>query len=539
VSVDSGGNQADSASDRATISADGTVVAFWSFADNLVAGDTNRQADIFMRDGTGGVTTRLSVAADGTQANGSSETASISADGRLVAFASNASNLVPGDTNRAEDVFVRDVVAGTIVRASVASDGTQGDDESLDPVISADGRIVAFTSNATTLVRNDTSGIDVFVHELATGTTTRVSLASDGSQADDDCVNPAISGDGRFVAFESRATNLVSADTNGATDIFLRDVAAGTTVRVSVASDGTEADSDSFNAAISGDGRFVAFESRATNLVPNDTNGASDVFVHDMLTGTTVRVSVDSSGAEADQGSFFPDLSPDGRFVAFTSSADNLVPGDTNGARDVFVHDLLAGKTVRVSMAFNGAQPDKDSFGRALSADGALVAFESDATNLVAGDTNGATDVFVHNSNIDLSAECRSDADCDDKNGCTADQCAAGRCSHAEPPGFNGVICALRAAFQPPLCRGGGIRRGLERVVVRTMKRVVSRLEHAHRTGKAKRFARVVVRVERVIGRLEHRLDRAAHRGKISATCRAALAQRLSTMQGRIGGLQP
>src|SRR5947209_1614213 len=264
----------------------------------------------------------------------------------------------------------RSAGAQTTVRVSVASDGTEGNDVSLGSALSADGRFVAFDSAATDLVAGDTNGVsDVFVHDRQTGTTERVSVASDGAQGNGSsglvtfAFPPALSADGRFVAFVSFATNLVASDTNGATDVFVHDRQTGTTERVSVASDGTEGNAASAGATLSADGRFVAFHSAATNLVAGDTNGTNDVFVHDRQTGTTERVSVNGFSAG-------PALSADGRFVAFHSTATNLVAGDTNGATDVFVHDRQTGTTERVSVASDGTQGNDASSYPALSADG-------------------------------------------------------------------------------------------------------------------------------------------------------------------------
>ncbi len=224
------------------------------------------------------------------------------------------------------------------------------------------------------------------------GTTTRVSVDSAGGQANDFSgaapsisVDTSISADGRFVVFQSDATNLVAGDTNGASDVFVHDRQTGTTTRVSVDSAGHEATGlypASGDPAISADGRFVAFDSNATNLVAGDTNSAYDIFVHDRQTGTTTRVSVDSAGNQAN--GYDPSLSADGRFVAFTSGASNLVAGDTNGASDVFVHDRQTGTTTRVSVDSAGWQAYSFSHLPSISADGRFVAFASNATNLVA-----------------------------------------------------------------------------------------------------------------------------------------------------------
>src|SRR5207249_2543647 len=223
-----------------------------------------------------------------------------------------------------------------------------------------------------------------------------VSVASDGTQGNAASAGAALSADGRFVAFHSTATNLVAGDTNGKTDVFVHDRQTGITERVSVASDGTQGNNASSYPALSADGRLVAFQSDATNLVAGDTNGATDVFVHDRQTGTTERVSVSSGGTEGNGFSAAPALSADGRFVAFHNTATNLVAGDTNGKTDVFVHDRQTGTTERVSVASDGTQGNGPSSGAALSADGGLVAFHGTATNLVAGDTSGTYDVFVH-----------------------------------------------------------------------------------------------------------------------------------------------
>jgi Tol biopolymer transport system component len=224
-----------------------------------------------------------------------------------------------------------------------------------------------------------------------------VSVASDGTQGNSHSVSPSISADGRYVAFSSLASNLVPGDTNGKQDIFVHDRLTGQTTRVSVASDGTQGNGDSDFASISADGRYVAFSSLASNLVAGDTNGTWDVFVHDRLTGQTTRVSVASDGTQGNEDSIGVEISADGRYVAFTSLASNLVAGDTNGTWDVFVHDRLTGQTTRVSVASDGTEGNGHSlYGLSISADGRYVAFASVASNLVSGDANGGiTDAFI------------------------------------------------------------------------------------------------------------------------------------------------
>ncbi|NIS65842.1 MAG: hypothetical protein GTO05_11935, partial [Gemmatimonadales bacterium] len=228
------------------------------------------------------------------------------------------------------------------------------------------------------------------------GVTERVSVAVVGGEPNGESMAPALSADGRFVAFHSEATNLVVGDTNGAMDVFRYDRDTGDTIRVSVATAGAEGNAGSYDPAISADGRYVAFDSDATNLVADDTNGAADVFVHDCTTGETSRVSVTTMGAQGNYGSYYPAISSDGRYVAFESDATNLVAGDLNFWTDVFVHDRETGETTRVSVTSGGVEGDDGSYWPAISGDGRYVAFESDAINLVAGDFNFWTDVFVH-----------------------------------------------------------------------------------------------------------------------------------------------
>jgi len=412
VSVDSSGNEANGHSCWPAIGADGRYVAFQSYASNLVPGDTNDASDVFVHDRLTGVTERVSVDSAGNQGSGWSEFPAISADGRYVAFESEASNLVSGDTNWVPDVFVHDRLTGATERVSVDSAGNQGNSWSELPAISADGRYVAFQSYAFNLVPGDTNGADVFVHDRQTGVTERVSVNSAGNQANSDSWSPAISADGRYVAFDSGASNLVAGDTNYALDVFVHDRQTGVTQRVSVDSAGNQGNDYSWSEfpTISADGRYVAFQSHAFNLVPGDTNDASDVFVHDRLTGVTERVSVDSAGNQGNTWSDLSAISADGRYVVFDSDASNLVSGDTNSTWDVFVHDRLTGATERVSVHSAGNEGNGSSWDRinfspyrsvvsAISADGRYVAFQSYASNLVEGDTNGAngaSDVFLH-----------------------------------------------------------------------------------------------------------------------------------------------
>lgn len=415
ASVRSDGSDPDVPDDSylSALSRDGRYVVFTSLA-SLTPDDTGR-SDVYVRDRVLGTTTRVSVASGGVEANGWSWYGVISDDGRYVAFASDATNLVPADTNGAQDIFVHDAVTGTTTRVNVASDGTQGSGfgGAYLPAITGDGRYVTFTSWSPNLVPGDTNGQpDVFVHDMVLGTTTRVSIASDGAQGDDASGNvgqtgAAISADGRFVAFDSSATNLVPDDTNGGADVFVRDTVAGTTTRVSVNTAGTQGDLGSRDARMTRDGRYVLFISFATNLVPGDANGLADAFVHDRETGSTVRVTVSSEREEADQA--YPGLggiSDDGRYVVFSSPASTLLlaGSDTNGRADTFVRDLVAGVTTRVNHGPADAQSVGDlvALVTCISGDGRVVAFSSRAGDLDPPDVNGSSDIHVRAATPEL-----------------------------------------------------------------------------------------------------------------------------------------
>jgi len=401
VSVNSAGGQASNASDYPVISADGRFAAFMSLAPNLVWGDTNGLGDIFVRDLQTGLTTRVSVDSLGGQANRQSTNSSISGDGRYVAFASYATNLVPGDTNDGSDIFVHDMQTGTTELISVDPGGGVGGYYSESPSISHNGRYVVFNSFATNLVPGDTNGTqDVFVRDLQPDLTTLVSVDSSGIQANGPSDGPSISGDGRYIAFASSATNLVAGDTNRVADIFVRDLQTGVTTRVSVDSNGVQANVSSSKATISADGRYIAFESFAENLVPGDTNQTYDIFVHDLQTGKTTRASVNSDGLQANRLSTGSSISADGRYVTFYSDATNLVTADTNGRTDVFVRDLQAGTTTLVSADSSGVQSNHVSSSPSISGDGQFIVFRSFATNLAPGDTNETWDIFLHRQEI-------------------------------------------------------------------------------------------------------------------------------------------
>jgi Ca2+-binding RTX toxin-like protein len=400
ISDPAGDQQGNRYSVSSSISADGRFVAFTLLQSTISFGSPNNNInnsdDIFVRDTLTNTTTRVSVDSAGNPPNDSSVWPSISGDGRFVAFQSEATNLVPGDTNNSDDIFVRDLSANTTTRVSVDSAGNQGNNLSRRPSISADGRFVTFDSYATNLVPGDTNAsLDIFVRDLSTNTTTLVSASSSGDRGNDDSGLPSISANGRFVAFRSLATNLVPGDTNDSRDIFVRDLLTNTTTLVSASSNGDRANNSSTLCYISADGRFVAFSSNADNLVPGDTNNSEDIFVRDTLANTTTRVSISSTGNQGNQDSDDPSISADGRFVTFSSEASNIVPGDTNNKEDIFVRDLSTNTTTRLSVDSAGNQVNSDSDYPSISANGQKVAFSSFAANLVPGDTNNGPDLFI------------------------------------------------------------------------------------------------------------------------------------------------
>ena len=349
-----------------------------------------------------GTTERVSIPYDGVEADGPCYESSVSEDGRYVAFDSQATNLVESDTNYARDIFVRDMVNDVTELVSVRTDGSQAlYQPSMHLSISADGRYVAFISKATfDDDPPDTNGsYDVFVHDRENHTTERINLTSDEEEGPlrTDSYNPSLSADGRYVAFGSRE-RLVPEDQDYMQDIYVRDTVDGFTYLVSINSDGIKANNASYELSISTDGRYVAFASYATNLdlVTNENDVDKDIFVHDRVEGTTERVSIDSDHNESHGDSDKPVISNDGRYVAFRSSAADLVLGDTNNCSDIFIHDRQTHKTERMSISSDGEQGNGYSDDASISGDGRYVAFSSAASNLIPIDDYDKPDVFVH-----------------------------------------------------------------------------------------------------------------------------------------------
>lgn len=401
VSIASDGTMGNAHSHNQAITPDGRFVAFVSTATNLVPGDTNAKNDIFVHDRTTRVTERVSIASDGTQADNRSYGASISADGRFIAYYSSANNLVAGEQTYFSQLYVHDRTNHTTERISVATDGSLANQAVYGTAMSPDGRYIVFSSHANNLVPDDTNGFeDVFLRDQLNGTTERISVASDGSQGNRRSSGQSISADGQLLAFLSDASNLVAGDTNNYTDVFVHNRVSGTTERVSIASNGAQAiGGRSGGMEISANGQVVAFSSTANNLVTADTNNYTDVFIHDRSNATTERVSLNYDGTQLGDDSYSDSISADGRYVAFISYAHSLDIGNVDWwYSDVFVYDRLTSTTELISLSSEGVQSNEESYNATISPDGRFVSFESYAPELVPNGTY-RYDVYVRDRN--------------------------------------------------------------------------------------------------------------------------------------------
>ena len=398
-----------------SLSNNGRYIVFESYSDYddlFLLNKTNYNTNIFIRDLDRDTVNLISKSSINNESNGDSKNADISSNGRYIVFESDANNLIDNDSlednGGYNDIFLWDLETKTNQRINLAYNGFQANSSSYNPKISDNGRYVVFESNASNLVRYDSNyNRDIFVRDLVNGTTKKVSLTADNYQSNSDSYNANISANGHYIVFESNADNLVADDTNYDRDIFIRDFVDNTIKRVSIGNDGSESNYNSYNPDVSIDGRYVVFESYADNLVSDDTNNSRDIFVRDLFTHTTKRVSVsnDIFGTQGNSGSYNPSISADGRYVIFESYADNLVSGDTNNSKDIFVRDLIANTTKRISLTNDpeDLQGNNDSYNSSISVDGRYVVFNSNANNLTIEDNDDySNDIFIRDLGTDF-----------------------------------------------------------------------------------------------------------------------------------------
>lgn len=393
------GHQTDGHGNNPSVSADGRYVVFDSNADLLGDGGSGGISQVYVRDLVTNEVSLVSSAANGTPASLGASNGVVAGNGRYVLFVSDSPDLVPGDTNGGQDLFLKDLETGSISRVNTRSNGGQSawdGSTPFDASITPDGRYVVFSSAASNLVSGDTNGVsDIFLKDTLTGTLTRISTSSSGKQANggwggsDGSLDAQISADGRFVVFTSGATNLDGQDSDGYIDIYVKNLQTGEITCVSHDAAGNSQPYDSLNPSISADGRYVAFESAST-LLNDGQDGWGSVYVRDLQTGTLSRVTGASGSVDVQTIS----LSADGRYVVFASN-ESLDAADTNGHQDIYVKDMQTGQVALVSQAADGSASDDRNLMARISQDGSTIVFRADGSNLVDGDDNGTADVFV------------------------------------------------------------------------------------------------------------------------------------------------
>jgi Tol biopolymer transport system component len=394
VSVSSMGSEANGGSGEPAISANGRFVAFVANAEGLAPGDDNGLQDVYVRDRWRATTRLVSVGTHGKIGNEASINPSISRNGRFIAFVSAASNLVPGDPPNIWEVYVRDMRRGVTRRVSVGPNGEPLNAESGPVDLSANGRFVSFASAATNVLELPTEVLHVYRRDLRSGDTALVSRTSVDASDPPYCLESSLSRTGRYVAFGC-LNPLAIADTNLGWDIYIRDMSRSRARLVTVAPNGTSADGDSLAPAISGDGRHIAFQSEATNLISGDKNGEEDVYVASLNGSRITRVSVGPGGVEGNYESQGPDITQHGRFVAFMSRSA-LLPNDvSDGSADVYMRDRMTKNLHLISVNQSGEKGNEWSAEPAFSRHARPMAYASSSSNLVPGDTNANSDVFV------------------------------------------------------------------------------------------------------------------------------------------------
>jgi hypothetical protein len=399
VSTGPGGGQL-AAGSPATPNVDATGrYVFFTTTQPVVAADTNAANDVYRKDRLTGGVVRASLQGEQGQIPAGSRICGVSTSGRFVVFQTTSAS-----ADWSNQIWRRDLVGKTLVRVTEPGSGSAGAAAAADCAVSDDGTRVAYQTSYPNVGCGDTGLDQVILRRFDTNTTSCLSLSTGGVVSNASNQLNAMSGTGDVVAFVSAATNLVSGDTNGTYDVFLRQISTNATTRITLPG-GVQSNGDSQSPSLSGTGRYVSFSSSATNLVPDDDNGTRDVFRLDRQTGTIERASVSTAGVEGNDYSSSSTITPDGRYIAFESKATNLYPADANGATDIFRRDLELDRTDLASRRWNGvAAGNNASWHRPdISSDGRVVAFEATATDLVTGDTNGQRDAFVRDFAVDLA----------------------------------------------------------------------------------------------------------------------------------------
>ena len=421
LSTSTSGAKGNGGSELPAISAGGGKVVFWSTSTNLDPADTDALADVYVKDLATGALTLASTSDTGVKGNGPSMSrGAITADGTKVAFFSQATNLDPGDTDPVEDLYVKDLVTGDITLADVSPTGVKADARALGPALSADGTKLAFYTWADNLDPADTDRFaDMYVKDLVTGSLTLVSTASDGTKGNSNSYSRgAISSDGTSVAFWSQATNLDPADTDDIADVYVKNLTTGELVLASKTRQGVKGNGESYGQKLSGDGTKLAFHSESTNLDPADTDELEDVYVKDLVSGALTLASTSDAGIKGNGESEEPQLSADGNRVAFFSEASNLDPTDPSDDDDVYVKDLVTGNIMLASTSDDGQKGNGASSYPKIASDGTWVAFESTATNLDPGDGDPISDIYAKQLDPVTVVDARGHGDSDyDGNG--------------------------------------------------------------------------------------------------------------------------
>ncbi|MBE0429623.1 MAG: PD40 domain-containing protein [Thermoleophilia bacterium] len=398
VSASGAGVTGNGDSFQSSMTADGRQVAFRSIASDLVPGITNDMRDIFIKDVETGDISRISVSPEGAEANAPSEDPDISADGRFVVFVTAATNLAPGTSGAVTNIVMKDRADGSVTLVSADAAGIEGNGNSDRPAISADGRYVAFNTEASNLAPDDTNGLlDVYVKDTQTGAVTRASVSPEGQQGNGISgvrYGPVISADGTQVAFSSAATNLHPGDADDIYDVLVKNMETGEVRLASVTEDGVKGNGHSVKVDISADGDQVVFRSVATNLDPADTDETSDAYHKDLITGKLTLASSNADGVKGNEPAWDPSISPDGKKVAFTTKATNLVAGAIP-VLNIYMKHIPTGAVILVTAGSDGAPGNGDSANPSMNPAGSRVIMETQATNLIPREPDGLFNIYM------------------------------------------------------------------------------------------------------------------------------------------------